>query len=221
MAAFAAAGIGPVSWLPILLLAAACFVFAAKALALPRSGWALFGMALVVGLAGYAAQGFPGYAGAPANPAIAAPDGSDAMIDARRDFFGSTLGPSYYVTVADAYARKGRFEDATQMLANAVEANPRDAEAWVAMGNALIEHSGGTITPAAVLAFERAEELRPGHPAPAYFAGINLLREGQPREARAVWAALLKDAPADAEWRAAMELRLERLDALLATLPPE
>ena len=209
------------SWLPIVILAAVCFALAAFVLRLPKNGWALFGMALLFGLAGYAMQGFPGYAGAPANPARAAPEGSDAMIDARRDFFGAGLGPSYYVTIADAYARKGRFEDAAQMLGVAVDTNPRDAEAWVAMGNALIEHAGGTITPAAVLAFERAEELRPGHPAAAYFAGINLLRDGRPEDARAVWARLLDDAPADAPWRAAMELRLQRLDALLATMPPE
>ncbi len=202
-------------WLPILLLAAAAFGAAAWLLRLPESGWAMFGAALLLGLAGYATQGLPGYAGTPAVPETAAPEGSDAMIAARRDLYNPNLPPSYYVTIADAYARKGRFEDAVGMLGNAVANNPHDAEAWVALGNALIEHAGGTVTPAAVLAFERAEELRPGHPAPAYFAGINMLRMGRPDDTVAIWRNLLDDAPPDARWRPQMEARIAELEGLL------
>ncbi|MXO89848.1 tetratricopeptide repeat protein [Pontixanthobacter aquaemixtae] len=206
------------SWLPILILALAAFVIAAWLLHLPKSGWALFGAALVFGLAGYALQGSPGYAGAPTENAPVASANSEAIVEARRDFFGRDRVPSRWVTVADGFARNGQFEDSANMLRNAVDENPDDIEAWVALGNALIEHANGSLTPAALYAFAEAEKVQPGHPAPAYFLGVGLLRSGKPMETRAIWAELLENAPEGAEWAAPLQDRLTRLDELLAQM---
>ncbi|MFZ1742491.1 MAG: tetratricopeptide repeat protein [Pontixanthobacter sp.] len=206
------------NWLPLILVAAIAFVIAAFVLRLPKSGWAVFGSALLFGLAGYALQGHPGYAGAPKSGEPEVSDANFAMIDARREFFGKDSVPSRFVITADAFARKGQFEDSANMLRNAVAENPRDSEAWLAMGNALIEHANGTLTPAALYAFSRAEEVNPGNPGPAYFLGVALLRSGKPAEARGVWAELLENAPKDAEWKAQLTERLSRLDELLAQM---
>ncbi|MGB7408934.1 MAG: tetratricopeptide repeat protein [Pontixanthobacter sp.] len=208
------------SWLPIILLALVSFVAAAFVLRLPKSGWMLFGAALLFGLTGYAWQGYPGYPGAPRQATATAPEGSVSLIDARRQFFGPTLMPSYYVTLADGFARKGQFEDAANLLGNAVADNPADAEAWIAMGNALIDHAEGALTPAAQYAFARAEQLPRGRAAAAYFQGIGLLRAGDAMTARDVWALLLADAPDDAPWRAQVTMQYERLDRMVRAMEP-
>ena len=206
------------SWLPIIALALIAFLIAAFVLRLPKTGWALFGAALLFGLSGYAMQGFPGYAGSPTENLPEANDNNAAMVDARREFFGKDSIPSRYVTTADGFARNGQFEDAAGFLRNAISQNPNDAEAWLALGNALVEHADGSLTPAALFAYSRAERLVPNNPAPAYFLGVGLLRSGRPSETRQVWAQLIENAPEDAEWVGPMRTRLERLDAMLGQM---
>ena len=206
------------SWLPIIALALGAFIIAAFVFRLPKDGWALFGAALLFGLAGYALQGNPGYAGAPKDTAPEVSEANFAMVDGRREFFNPDSVPSRFVTVSDAFARKGQYGDAANMLGNAVEENPNDVEAWVALGNALIEHADGSLTPAALFAYSKAEQLAPRNPGAPYFLGIGLLRNGRPGEARAVWADLLEQAPEEAAWRPQLAERIERLDALIAQM---
>ena len=203
------------SWIVILLLGLATFLVAAFLLRLPKSGWAMFGSALLFGLAGYTLQGSPDLAAAPkANIPVIDRD-NFAMIEARREFFDPESVPSRFVTVADGFARQGQYDDAANMLGNAVSENPRDVEAWVALGNSLIEHSEGISTPAALYAYARAERLEPENPASAYFLGIAYLRSGRPDRTRALWMDLLASAPQDAPWREGLQARIERLDQLL------
>lgn len=205
------------SFIPVILLAIAAFALGVLALRLPRGAWALFGAALLFGLAGYALQGSPGQAGAPAQGAgSAATAEGEAAVDARRALFDPTQPPSRFVTVADGFSRRGQFADAAGILRGAVERNSNDTEAWIALGNALTEHTGGQITPAALLAYGRAEALQPDHPAAPFFLGVALIRSGRLAEARGLWADMIARAPADAEWRPALEERLVRLDELIA-----
>ncbi len=204
------------SWLPILLLGVVTFAATVLLLKLPKAGWTLFGAALLFGLTGYAVQGWPEYPGAPKAAAVQVTEGNELMIEARRVYFDPESIPSRFVTVADAFARKGQYQDAANMLRNAVQDDPRDVEAWVAMGNALVEHAAGSLTPPAMYAYARAERIDPANPAPKYFLGIAHLRNGRPLETRNLWAQMLEDAPEDAEWRPDMQLRLDRLDQLLA-----
>ncbi len=207
------------SWLPILALTALVFLAAAVLLKLPRQAFALFGAALLFGLAGYALQGSPGQPAAPrAALATAAGDG-EFLVEARREFFDTAQQPSRFVVTADAFTRRGHYVDAANFLRNAVSENPEDAEAWVALGNVLVEHADGQLTAAALYAYSRAEILLPANPAPTYFLGLALLRAGRPQETRALWAELLEAAPADAPWREALAQRLARLDQLLGAAP--
>ncbi|WP_209347356.1 tetratricopeptide repeat protein [Pontixanthobacter sp. CEM42] len=206
------------SWLPVIALALAAFLVAAFVLKLPKSGWALFGAALLFGLAGYAMHGSPGYAGSPTENVPEANPNNAAMVDARREFFGMDSLPSRYVISSDGFARNGQFEDAAGWMRNAISENPNDVEAWVGLGNALVEHADGSLTPAALYAYSQAEQIAPQNPASAYFLGIGLLRSGRATEARGVWAQLIENAPEDAEWVEPMKLRLERLDAMLAQM---
>jgi len=203
-----------VSFLPVILLAGAAFAFAALALRLPRTGWTLLGAALLFGLAGYALQGSPGQAGAPKAATTDTSEGT-ALVEARRAIYGPAP-PSRFVTVADGFARRGQYADAAGILNSSLAQTPDDPEAWLALANAITEHAGGQLTPAAMFAYERAERADPGQPGPGFFLGVALIRNGRLQQARSIWAGMLAAAPADAPWRAGLEERLARLDQLIA-----
>ena len=161
------------SWLPILILTALVFALAVFVLKLPRTLWMLFGSALLFGLAGYAAQGNPGQPSAPASPVRDdAAQSGELMVEARREFYPEGRLPSRFVVTADAFTRRGQHDQAANFLRNAVAENPKDGEAWLALGNALVEHAGGRLTAAALYAYSQAETVSPENPAPTYFLGL-------------------------------------------------
>lgn len=203
------------SFVPILLLAAAAFAFAVFALRLPRTGWTLLGAAVLFGLAGYALQGSPGQAGSPKDAAADRNAEGAELVEARRAIYGPAP-PSSFVTVADGFARRGQFADAAGILRGSLAKTPDDPEAWLALANALMEHADGQLTPAAVYAYEMAERADPGQPGPGFFYGVALIRGGRLQQARGLWASMLENAPPDAEWRDGLKERLDRLDVLIA-----
>ncbi|WP_120717612.1 tetratricopeptide repeat protein [Tsuneonella amylolytica] len=203
------------TFVPVIVLAALTFAFAALALRLPKSGWALTGAALLAGLAGYALQGSPGQAGAPKAAVRNLSREGETLVETRRALFGP-IPDNRFVTVADGFARRGQFGDAAGILRGAIDRSPRDPEAWLALAIALTEQADGRLTPAALFAYDRAQRFAPGNPGPSLFLGVSLIRSGRLPEARVLWAEMLANAPADAPWRAAMQERLDRLDNLLA-----
>lgn len=203
------------SWLPILALAALAFAAAVFVLRLPKAGYTLLGAALLFGLAGYALQGSPGAPASPGQPSADARQAGELLVEARREFFDPAILPSRFLITSDAYARRGDHLGAAGFAESAARENPNDVEAWTALGNALSEHAGGLLTPAALYAYGQAERRAPGSPAPGYFLGLAMLRSGQPGRTRAIWAELLAAAPADAPWRPVLAERLARLDALM------
>jgi cytochrome c-type biogenesis protein CcmH len=213
------------SWIMAIALALAAFALGAFVFGVARQGWTTFAAALALGLAGYALQASPGLPGAPAAETRASEEPDWAFVEARKEMVanGEQLD-SREVVVADAFARQGQYANAAAMLREAVRANPRDAEAWLALGNALVEHADGALTQPALLAYRRASELEPKSVGPGYFLGFALIRQGRLMEARGVWASTLETAAEDAAGRAALEERLGRLDELIAdggAVPPQ
>ncbi len=206
------------SWLAILALAAAALLVAMFALKLPRQSATLFAAALLLGLAGYALQGSPDQPSAPRAQAEAVSGGGEALVTARRELFDNGQQPARYIIIADGFARQGKYADAAGLLRGATDAQPDNAEAWVALANALVEHAEGQLTPAAMFAFSKAEQARPDHPGAGYFLGVALIRSGRVSEARDLWAQMLDAAPENAPWRAALSDRLARLDELIAQM---
>ena len=158
--------------------------------------------ALTFGAAGYALQGSPGQDGAPAQ-------GGEARVrlpltEARHAFFGNFSPEESWMSMAEALGRSGDTENAVGLLQNAVGRYPTDAQLWVGLGNALVDHAQ-VLTPPAELAFQRAAELSPGHPAAPFFYGLALARSGQREAAVEVWQRLLVDAPPKASWRPLVE----------------
>jgi cytochrome c-type biogenesis protein CcmH len=158
--------------------------------------------ALTFGAAGYALQGSPGQDGAPALGGAArdlAP-----LTQARHAFFGNFSPEESWMSMAEALGRAGDTEDAVGLLQNAVGKYPTDAQLWIGLGNALVDHAQ-VLTPPAELAYQRAAELSPGHPAAPFFYGLALARSGQREAAVEVWQRILVDAPPKASWRPLIE----------------
>lgn len=204
------------TWVVAIALALAAFAVAVIAFPVPRSGWTTVAAALALGLAGYALQASPGVRGAPAALRVGSDDAAWALVEDRKSMVGEEArsGNGALIT-ADAYARRGQFADAAGILRGVVGADPHDAEAWLALGNALVEHADGALTEPALLAYRRAAELDPGGIGPGYFLGLALIREGRIGEARALWHSTLENAAPDAAGREVFAERLGRLDALL------
>ncbi len=168
--------------------------------------------ALLFSAAGYAVQGQPGLAGSPRSA-----DQRPAPIPLtklRHAFFG-TFGPTeHWLVISESYASRGQTEDAAKALVAGVREHPGDPVLWVGLGNALTDHAG-TLTPAAQLAFNRAAELAPRHPAPPFFLGLVLVRSGDPQDGLVLWQKLLANAPPNASWRPLVE------DAIRAVQAPQ
>jgi cytochrome c-type biogenesis protein CcmH len=205
-------------WLLVLLLAVVAFCALAFVLKAPRKGWEAIGAALLLGIAGYGLQGKPSVAGAPKPPAQTIADDPAALVKARQGLSGQQgVASDQWLVVADALARNGQYANAASVLLGAVEKNPRNGEAWLAMANALVSHADGQLTPASLYAFQQASTASPENPGPPFFLGLALAQSGRLAEARSLWAELLKRSPPDAPWRADLEERLAKLDEFIAT----
>ncbi|MEO0032197.1 MAG: hypothetical protein RIS94_1955 [Pseudomonadota bacterium] len=204
------------TWVLILLLAAVAFAVMAFVLKLPRAGWEITGAALLFGISGYALQGHPNLPGAP-KQALENQKAADAELLKERASMGDQYGKGQsWLILADGLSRQGQYGAAATVLGKAVEKEPKDADLWVALGNALVGHSDGLITPAAQFAFQKAAAISPDHPGPPFFMGLALAQSGRLADARAIWAELLRRSPADAPYRQDLESRLARIDSMIA-----
>ena len=207
-------------WLWVIGLALAVLVAAIVLFRLPRAAACAVASALLLGLAGYAMQSEPDKAGSPVLLAKADQADGSSLIDARKPFF-EDAPPSNHMILADAFARKGQYADAAAVLRGALRAHPEDAQGWLALGNALVAHANGTMSPPARLAYQRAALAAPGNPGPGFFLGVAELQAGNLVETHKLWSAALAAAPADAPGRELMEQRLARFDQLIRSLAEE
>ena len=195
-------------WLILAVLVALC-LGAFRLLGLRGPMLQLGAAALLAGAAGYTLQGRPGLAGSPR--ANAASREVLPLTGVRNAFFGQFTRTGHWLMMSDSMARKGRTADAAGLLRSAVREHPNDPTLWVGLGNALVDHAG-VLTPAAQLAYERAMELAPGHPAAPFFFGVALARSGNREGAVAMWRQVLAEAPADASWRPLVEDSIAALE---------
>ena len=136
------------------------------------------------GVSGYARQGNPGQAGEPQAPVENAKLADQTLIKGRQRM-GAAFGQGQtWLILADALTRQGQYGAAADVLHNALAKSPKDADLWVALGNALVGHTAGVITPAAQFAFQKAANIAPDHPGPPFFMGLALAQSGRFAEAR-------------------------------------
>lgn len=165
--------------------------------------------ALLLGAAGYALQGHPRLAGVSNDARQDKP--VFPLTEARHAFFERFTPAESWLVMAEALERRGNTADAAALLQTGIRQRPGDAQLWIGLGNALVDHSG-ELTPPAELAFRRAAALNPAHPAPLFFYGVARARSGDPATAVMIWRGLLETAPPDARWRPVVEAGIAALD---------
>ena len=166
----------------------------------------------MLALAGYAWQGNPGQAGSPvaaADEQPVPPELADESL--RKTFLSSQNSEGQWLALADALMRIGRSRQAASILGEGSRRAPQNADIWVGLGNALVVHNQGQMSPASQYAFEKAAQLSPNHPGPPFFLGLALAQSGKPDEAGDVWRGLLSRAPDDAPWKEDLIQRLTQI----------
>ncbi|MFN7174023.1 MAG: tetratricopeptide repeat protein [Thermaurantiacus tibetensis] len=156
--------------------------------------------ATAAGVTGYALEGRPGLAAAPAPPPTAAEGAADARERARATLLADPTDVEAWIRLSNAFIAAGETGKAVEAMEVATAALPQDVNLRVQQGVALVAHAEGEVVPAARLAFDRASQLDPTHPAPRYFLGLAWLQAGRPKEALAVWRELAAMTPPDAPW---------------------
>jgi cytochrome c-type biogenesis protein CcmH len=173
----------------------------------------------LLAVAGYAWQGHPGMAGVSVEPKEKASSFDESKIESREEM-GERFGTAReWLVFSDALNRSGKHGAAANYLRNGVKEHPNDPDLWVGLGNALVVHAEGIITPAAQFAFQRAADISPEHPGPPFFLGLAYAQSGKIDQARAIWTELLARSPEDAPWREDLESRLEAMEQIQPSLP--
>lgn len=180
--------------------------------ALPRGGAELVVAAGIIGLAGYAWQATPDQPGVTVATKARVTAPPDRELAALRAVTMSRYGDAAKVVeFSDTLGRMGLTRQAVIAVRTGLRKEPRNVDLWVALGNALVVHGGGQLSPAAELAYRRGAELSPDSPAPAMFLGLALVNSNRLEDAQQVWRALLARTPPEAPWRAELEARVAAL----------
>jgi cytochrome c-type biogenesis protein CcmH/NrfG len=176
-----------------------------------RGALQLLGAALLVAAAGYTWQGRPGLSGRPAPPPVRQQLPDSPFAQTRESMLGTFDSASQWLTMAESYHRSGDTQSAVEIIGSGIRKEPNNPDLWIGLGNALVMHAGGMMTPSAELAFRRATAIAPDHPAPKFFYGLALIQGGKLEEAEGLWRGLLRTAPPEASWRPMIEERLAKL----------
>ncbi len=116
-----------------------------------------------------------------------------------------------WTILAPIYSGMGRFADAAKSYDNLLRLEPRTADRYASLGEALTFAGEGIVSAEAARAFDQALKLDPQHSKSNFFMAITLKQEGRIQEARARFEKLLADAPSDAPWRSAVENQIASL----------
>lgn len=172
---------------------------------------------LAAGVGGYALRGAPAASSYAAPHLETAQPGARAAAErARARLLKDPADVPSWIAMSVALSGEGRSQQAVEGLTRAVAVMPDQPDLWVALGEALVAHNKGLVSPAARLAFDRASQIAPSHPAPRYYLGMAWLQAGKPDQALEVWQALLASTPADAPWRENVARKIKAAQTMLA-----
>jgi len=116
-------------------------------------------------------------------------------------------------TLGQAYSEAVRYEAAAGAFARAALLSPEDARLHSALGEALVQASGGVVSDDAQVAFNAAIERDPTDPRARYFLALRKDQTGDRDGAMDDWIALLNSAPAGAPWVPQVRALVEQVAA--------
>ncbi len=175
----------------------------------PRSNKALAAIVMILVPAGavmtYLNLGSPGIPDAPFKnrpPAAAsqAPDMDDALSRLKQRLAKNPKDLDGWMLLGRSYLSMGRFDEARDAMAQAVELAPDDPDALGALGEVLVMGADGVVTPEAKEIFAKAGSLDPRNPTPRYYKGLAKMQRGDGRGALQEWVDLIAVSAPDAPW---------------------
>jgi cytochrome c-type biogenesis protein CcmH len=89
--------------------------------------------------------------------------------------------------------------------------NPDDPQALSALGEALTVEAGGTVTPAALEALNKAAVRNPDDPRTLFYLGLHEAQSGDSAAALSRWQALEARSPTDAPWLPTLRAEIQRV----------
>ncbi|TCP37210.1 hypothetical protein [Sphingomonas sp. BK235] len=181
-----------------------------------RALWTLLAAALCLGGAGYAWQGAPGLAAAPARARAEMTPIEPEEIALRDSLLGRYTADTAYLVAADAMTRSGNDSAAARVVLGGLSKMPRSFILWTWAGVTLAADADDQLSPPALLAFRQATRLAPDHPAPAYYLGMTYLKAGQLPQARACWVRAIRLSAPGTDYRRELVRRLLVLDRFIA-----
>ena len=154
-------------------------------------GWRPLALALICG-----AIAFTWHAGqqTPHGPIQLSRANGAAMVAARQAQFGGPHQDNRWLVIADALARHDQFGEAAEVLLGDLAQQPGNAEAWLALGDALYGHAGGRMVAAAQLAYVRADRTATPQPSAKSVAAQAMAASGRQSDAE-LW--VCRDYPAN------------------------
>lgn len=182
-----------------------------------QPGWAAVTVVILgVGIGTYAVVGSPSAKGSRPAPLPAAPNAAEAFNEARAELLKNPADVPAWLRMSMSLSSSGETVKAAEALSVALTAMPESADLWVGYGETLTAHAGGVVTPAARLAFDRANQLAPHHPAPKFYLALSWLQSGNPKEALAALEDLARDSQPDAPWMPRVERMMRGARTMIA-----
>lgn len=124
-----------------------------------------------------------------------------------------------WIVLAPAYRRLGRYGDAAEALARALELVPPTPALLTDYGEALVLAQQGIVPAKARNAFEQALALDKADTKARFYLALADRQEGKHAEALAAWRAMLEEGPANAPWREAVERQVASLERDMSGAP--
>lgn len=114
--------------------------------------------------------------------------------------------------MAPIYMKLGRFDDAVRTLKDTIRVLGPSPARRSALGQAMVMAADGIVTAEARQVFDAALKDDPAMPQARFFEGLAALQDGDRAKARAVWVALIDEAPPEAPYAAIIRQRIAELD---------
>lgn len=158
------------------------------------------GAGLALGLIGYAVQGSPALPSAEV-VAKAEPKAQPVGTAARDELIGKFGAEADTLAQADAYFRIDRPDLAARVIRLSLEKNPKSPALWTGLGNAMVGHGRGLLSPAAEYSYKKALRLSPDYPGALYFYALALAQNDRLDDAKPVFRRLVLSLPMEAPMR--------------------
>jgi cytochrome c-type biogenesis protein CcmH len=121
--------------------------------------------------------------------------------------------------IAPVYLKQARYADAVDAFTRAIARLGESPRRLAGLAEASMLRHGGIVTEEARISWEKLAKLEPSRPEPRFWLAVAQEQDGRLAEAIAAYEALLRDAPADVSWRAAVTERRDAARARLASNP--